>query len=275
MSRPMAPTDVDPFTSTEVYYARYRPGYGGGAIEYLQEKFDLDESSRVLDLGCGAGQITVPIAAFVGKVVGMDPNQAMIREAQTRAAEAGRDNIEWVVGSDSDLDEDLVPVRLTTMGRSFHWMDQERTLERLRSMTEPGGGVAILNDAEWFTRGEKRWQDEVYEIADEYIDDLPPRTGPVDYDDPWDEKLDAFGFHDVEVATFETEREWDVDSVVGYVFSLSYCSPETFGDEQEAFERDLRARLTDSEREPFVQRAETEVIAGRKQFGGIERENSG
>lgn len=260
----MGPTGGDPFTSTEEYYAKYRPGYGERAIEYLRERFELDESSRVLDLGCGAGQITVPLAALVDVVVGMDPNETMLREARRRADEAGRGSIEWVVGSDADLDEDLGTFRLTTMGRSFHWMDQERTLERLHSVTESGGGVAILNDAEWFTRGEKRWQDEVYAMAAEYVDDLPRRTGPVDYDDdPWDEKIEAFGFTDVDLATFETEREWDVDSIVGYVFSLSYCSPETFGDERQAFETDLRTHLKARGRETFVQRAETEIIAGR------------
>jgi hypothetical protein len=103
----------------------------------------------------------------------------------------------------------------------------------------------------------------VYAIADEYLDDLPDRTGPVEHDDPWDEKVAAFGFDDVEVATFETDREWDVDGIVGYVFSLSFCSPDTFGDEREAFENDLRARLSEMEGEPFVQRVETKIIAGR------------
>jgi len=187
----------------------------------------------------------------------------MLQEARRRADEAGSENVEWVVGSDSDLDDDMGPFRLTTMGRSFHWMDQEETLKRLRSMTVPGGGVAILNDDEWLTRGERGWQDEVYAVADEYVDGLPDRTGPVEYDGPWDEKVAAYGFDDVEVATFETDREWDVDDIVGYVFSLSFCSPGTFGDERESFENDLRARLSEMEGEPFVQRAETKIIAGR------------
>jgi SAM-dependent methyltransferase len=261
----MPPSEANPFAGTEEYYATHRPGYGDAAIEYLRTRFELDESSRVLDLGCGAGQITVPLAAHVDRVVGMDPNEAMLREARQRADKAGVENVEWVVGSDSDLDDDMGPFRLTTMGRSFHWMDEAETLERLHSMTEPGGGVAILNDAEWFTRGEREWQKAVYATGSEYLDDLPPRTGPVDHDDdPWDKKIEAFGFDDVEVATFETEREWDVDSIVGYVFSLSYCSPEAFDEDRDAFETDLRARLNDADRETFLQRAETEIIAGRK-----------
>lgn len=259
----MSTNDSNPFTSAEAYYTEYRPGYGDAVIEYLVERFELDSATRALDLGCGAGQITIPLAVHAGEVVGMDPNERMLREARNRAEAADRTDIEWMVGSDADLSDGLGTFRLTTMGRSFHWMNEERTLERLHRMTEPGGGVALLNEAEWFSRGTKGWQDDVYALADEYIEGLLERTGPVEYDDPWDELLAEFGFTDVETVTVESEREWTVDGIVGYVFSLSYCSPETFGDDKQTFENDLRAYLTERE-EPFIQDVNREVISGKK-----------
>ena len=44
---------------------------------------DLDESSRVLDVGCGDGRITALIAGRVpsGSVVGVDPSRDMIAHA--------------------------------------------------------------------------------------------------------------------------------------------------------------------------------------------------
>jgi SAM-dependent methyltransferase len=258
--------DTNLFTSSEEYYARYRPRYGDAAIRYLKDRFEVDESSRALDLGCGAGQITIPLAAHANVVVGMDPNTEMLRKAQQQAEAVGRDNVEWVVGSDSDLSDDLGPFRLTTMGRSFHWMDQRETLDRLYSLTEPGGGIAILNDADWFTRGGEQWQEDVYALTSEYIEDLPDRIGSTDieYEDPWDEMIDEFEFTDIEVTVFESEREWDIDSIVGYVFSLSFCSPEIFGTDMEEFEDDLRALLNEREGETFAQNAELKIISGRK-----------
>jgi SAM-dependent methyltransferase len=262
-------SDSSPFASTEAYYAEYRPEYGDEARRYLVDRFGLDESARVLDLGCGTGQIALDVAPAVGEVVGMDPNEAMLRAARCRADEAGIDNVEWVLGSDADLDTDLGSFRLTTMGRSFHWMDQRATLDRLHDLLEPGGGVALLTDSEWLTKGDAEWQGAVYDLADEYLDDLPDRVDPdeIEYDDPWDELLEKRGFTAVETATFDLRREWSLEAVVGYVFSLSYCSPETFGADKEAFESDVRALLRDRGGGPFVQHTVVEVISGRVPAG--------
>ncbi|WP_233265165.1 class I SAM-dependent methyltransferase [Halomarina oriensis] len=266
-------TDESParrFASTESYYAEHRPGYGDALFEFLAERFALGDESRVLDLGCGAGQTTLPLAERAGHVLAMDPNEEMVRHARRRASEAGVETVEWVVGSDADLRVEMGPFRLTVMGRSFHWMDQERTLDRLFRATEPGGGVALVTDREWLTKGQANWQAAVYEVTEQYLDDLPERVDPaaVSYDDPWDEKLRAFGFEDVETLEFDLHREWPVDGIVGYVFSLSYCSPDRFGGDAEAFETDLRARLTAFDRERFEQRATVEAIVGSKPTDG-------
>ncbi len=265
---PTVPSD-DPFRSAESYYAEYRPRYGDRPLDHLVDRFALDESSRALDLGCGAGQIAVPLADRVGRVVGVDPNEAMLDGAREQARRAGVENVEWIRGSDADLrgslGDDLGPFDVTTMGRAFHWMDRAPTLDRIRELTRPGGGVAVFGDTEWLTSGERAWQDEVYDLAAEYLDDLPERTGPrtEPYENPYDEMLADHGFAAVETATFERTREWTADEVVGYVFSLSFCSPATFGGEKGDFESELRERLDDLGG-PFEQTDEVRVVSGRK-----------
>jgi SAM-dependent methyltransferase len=260
----------DPFESTESYYAEYRPRYGEAPMGNLVDRFGLDDGSRALDLGCGAGQLASPLASHVDEVVGVDPNEAMLDEARRQAREADASNVEWVVGSDADLRGDLGdklgPVTVTTMGRSFHWMARKPTLDRLRELTEPGGGVAVFGDTEWLTSGRRDWQDEVYALASEYLGDIPDRTGPrtEPHDNPYDELVADCGFDDIEVATFEQTREWTTDEVVGYMFSLSFCSPARFGDERAPFRTDLRERLNELDGGPFEQAEEVRVISGRK-----------
>ncbi|MFC7135799.1 class I SAM-dependent methyltransferase [Halobaculum litoreum] len=257
------------FDSTAEHYARHRPGYGDAVVDRLRDRFSLDGGDggagpRVLDLGCGTGELAVPLAAHAERVVAMDPSPAMLEATRARAARAGAENVHAVEGDDTDvgrLDAANGPFRLTTMGRSFHWMDGAATLDRIRDVTEPGGGVTLVSDGEWLTKGTEGWQDAVYAVADEYVDDLPERTGPVAYDRTWADHLRDAGFDDVRVASVGERRDLDADAVVGYVLSLSFCSPERLGTDRRAFEDALRARLAEVGG-PFTYERTVEVTSG-------------
>ncbi|WP_248517759.1 class I SAM-dependent methyltransferase [Salinarchaeum laminariae] len=259
----------DPFAGTAAAYAHSRPGYGHEAIGHVADRFDLDAHTRLLDLGCGAGQLAVPLAARAGSVVAMDPNEAMCRATRERASRAGRSNVEIVLGSDADLRggmiDDLTPLDLTTMGRSLHWMDERATLECLREHTRSAGGVAIVDDVEWLTAGDEPWMAAVYDVVAEYVATLPERYDPdaVEYDDPWDELLTECGFQDVETVAFTVEREWPIEQIVEYVLSLSFASSDRFGDDLDSATNAIDRRLRTLGDEPFEQHARVSVLSGR------------
>lgn len=46
------------FTGTAWHYARYRPGYPQVFFDDLVQRFHLDGTGRLLDLGCGTRQLT-------------------------------------------------------------------------------------------------------------------------------------------------------------------------------------------------------------------------
>jgi 23S rRNA (uracil1939-C5)-methyltransferase len=51
--------------------------------------------SRVLDEGCGAGRLSLALAAAFRWVVGLDGEAPLIQEARRRAAAAGGGNVEF------------------------------------------------------------------------------------------------------------------------------------------------------------------------------------
>ncbi|KAB8191566.1 methyltransferase domain-containing protein [Nonomuraea phyllanthi] len=139
------------FAETAAYYARFRPGYPEMFFEDVVRRFRLDGTGRLLDLGCGTGQLGIPLAAHVAEVVGMDPEPGMLAEAARLAAARAVGNASWVLGGSADLPGTLGRFRLVAMGRSFHWMDRERVLEALdgmvEGMVEGDGGLVIAGDA--------------------------------------------------------------------------------------------------------------------------------
>ncbi|GAA5189801.1 hypothetical protein GCM10023322_43330 [Rugosimonospora acidiphila] len=70
------------------YYARYRRGYPPAAVDAIVKAFALGTDDVVLDLGCGTGQLTLPLAERVRAVVDPEPDMLVLAR---RAAEAQYD----------------------------------------------------------------------------------------------------------------------------------------------------------------------------------------
>lgn len=127
------------FSGTAPYYARFRPGYPQAFFSDVITRFALNGTGRSLDLGCGTGQLTIPLAEHVEQAVGLDPDPGMLAQAAQQARAAGARNLTWIQGDAADLAGELGRFRLVTMGRSFHWMDRERVLRGLTGVVEDDG----------------------------------------------------------------------------------------------------------------------------------------
>ena len=84
-------------------YHKYRHGYPAAVIDILADAFGLSADDVVIDLGCGTGQLALPVAERVRAVVGIDPEADMLRRASKAAREADVVNVSWVLGADTDL----------------------------------------------------------------------------------------------------------------------------------------------------------------------------
>jgi SAM-dependent methyltransferase len=101
---------------------------------------------KVLDVGCGAGDVSFLLAQRVGpegEVVGIDNNPAILETARMRAQVAGLTNISFVQGEittpELDGDFDAVVGRLILQ----HMNDPIETLRTLRRYIRPGGIMAF------------------------------------------------------------------------------------------------------------------------------------
>src|ERR1700753_581321 len=111
-------------------YHRYRHGYPCAAIDMLAETFGLNAQDMVVDVGCGTGQLTLPIARRVRAVIGMDPEPDMLRRARRAARDAQVSNVSWMLGADTDVPalRSLLGERsiaAVTIGQALHWMTYE------------------------------------------------------------------------------------------------------------------------------------------------------
>ena len=134
------------FRTAAQHYLQGRQPYAPALFQRLIQLTGTGHSSRVMDLGCGPGQIAVALAPHVGEVTAIDPEPEMLRVAENAAA--AHPEIRFIQASSDDLGPALGRFRLVVIGRAFHWMDRAGTLQRLDGLVEPGGAVALLGTRE-------------------------------------------------------------------------------------------------------------------------------
>jgi len=119
----------------------YRPITRG-----LLESAGIGPGMSVLDIGSGAGDVSLLLAELVGpkgRVVGVDMDAAILRRARERVTAVGWRNIEMRQGSIDALD--LEPGFDAVVGRwvLMYLPDPVATIRRLAALVRPGGILAF------------------------------------------------------------------------------------------------------------------------------------
>jgi len=99
-----------------------------------------------IDLACGPGTFTRPLAARVRHAIGVDLTPAMVEKARAEAARDGITNIEFVCADIYALPFADGAAGIVSCGYAFHHMtDPRRALAEMARILQPGGRVAITD----------------------------------------------------------------------------------------------------------------------------------
>jgi len=219
------------------HYRAGRPDYAPRLIRRVARLTGILSGSRVLDLGCGPGLLAVAFAPYAAEVVAMDPEPEML----ARVTEQAVPNVTPRQGSSHDVGPELGRFRLTTMGRSFHWMDRADTLRRLDELIEPGGAVALFH-THHLELPENAWTEEFRALCRRYADDewrgaRHRRPGWIRHE----AMLLQSPFSHLEAAAVVERRVVPANSLIDRVFSMSSTSPDRLGDRVEALTEEVMA----------------------------------
>ena len=109
----------------------------------------LKSGSRVLDLGCGPGTISVGLAKAIepGELHGIDMEESQIEVARASATSGGHSNATFHVGDATDLPfENGSFDAVNTHAVLMHIPDTEGTLSEVMRVLKPGGGAGEPRD---------------------------------------------------------------------------------------------------------------------------------
>ncbi len=122
-----------------------------------EANLQLSHGARILDLGCGKGQVSRILARELPgcEVLGMDLSEAMIRRARTDGPPMANLTFEAGDALDLPLDDGSVD-HVVCVASIKHWPDRMRGLQQVLRVLRPGGGLTILEAANTCTRRQAR-----------------------------------------------------------------------------------------------------------------------
>ncbi|HEX8977790.1 MAG TPA: class I SAM-dependent methyltransferase [Solirubrobacteraceae bacterium] len=99
-----------------------------------------------VDLGCGSGQLTLPLAARCATVLGVDISDEMIELMRTKALAAGVDNLQYKVQPIESLELEPDSIDLVVTNYALHHLrdsDKAAAVRRAFTWLRPGGQLVI------------------------------------------------------------------------------------------------------------------------------------
>lgn len=110
------------------------------ALELLR-RHGLGPSATLVDFGCGTGLLAVAAASEAGRVIGVDPSQAMLEVARSRS-----DAVEWVEAGFLTYEHSGDSPQLVHSRHALHHLPdfwKGVALARIHDLLAPGGTLVL------------------------------------------------------------------------------------------------------------------------------------
>jgi len=127
-------------------YDRARPAPPQALLDLLTQMMHTPQPALVVDLGSGTGLSTAGGGGRAARVIGIEPNDDMRREAAHKiAGQPYAAQIEYREGNAQQTGLPDGCADIVTAAQSFHWMEPAATLAEVARILRPGGLFAAYD----------------------------------------------------------------------------------------------------------------------------------
>ncbi len=210
------------------------------AQQRLLDAAELSAGDRVLDISCGTGLVTLPLAEQVkpgGEVVGVDLSEGMIEKAAGISSEKGVDNVsyEHMDAEDLDFEDGSFDAAVNSLGYMYYPEPDKATAEMFRVVKSGGQASALV----WGRRSECGWAS-IFPIVDRRVKtDVCPLFFQLGTGNNLVHTFEKAGFEEVTLdrfkvdMQFESEEEAIIGAFLGGAVAMAYRKFEE-ADKEEA-----------------------------------------
>lgn len=199
------------------------------AQERLLKAVNPQKGENVLDISCGTGLVTFPIAEAVGsegKVFGIDLSEGMIEKAVEEAETTNFSNVSFrhMDAEDLDLPDESFNIAVNSLGMMYY-PDPDKAIQEMYRVLKPEGRAAALV---WGRRNACGWA-EIFPIVDQRVkSDVCPLFFQLGTGENLSQSFYKAGFNNVESDRFkislcyQSDEKAIIGAFLGGAVALAY-----------------------------------------------------
>ena len=130
------------FDAVAHLYDRTRPGYPEPLFDDLARRSDIPKDGRILEIGPGTGQATLPLARRGFSILGLELGASMARLCRSNCREFPKVEIRNTAFEDWKPEEGAFDMVLAAT--AFHWIPYKVAYPRCARALKPTGSLALL-----------------------------------------------------------------------------------------------------------------------------------
>ena len=205
------------FDGAAMLYDEVRPGYPEALFDDVVSLSGIPIGGRILEIGCGTGQATVPLARRGYPILCVELGENLAAVARRNLA--AYPLVEVQTGGFEEWPLEAETFDLAVSATAFHWLDPAVAYRKVARALKPGGAIALFwnehvyseASADFFEAAQEVYEREAPEIVgpEDFKglprpDEVPDRTGEIEgsgvFDGvitrsyTWDESYDAAGY---------------------------------------------------------------------------------
>lgn len=130
------------FNEIALSYDRSRPTYPDSLVDRALEVAGITAGDRVLEVGCGTGQLTRGLLARGLRVTAVEPGDELIRIARENLKDAG--DVQFVHRTLEDFELPRESYAAVFSASAIHWVDPDLSWRKTAEALAPGGTLALI-----------------------------------------------------------------------------------------------------------------------------------
>lgn len=143
-------------------------------IKQLLGKLSLKRDMSLLDMGCGPGTLTIPLAKKVKKVTALDISEEMLKYVRKEAKDNSLTNIDYIHRSweETEIGKHILPHDIVIASRSFPEKDPLQSIKKLDQIARKAVYITMWvnhDENENFYRDTYNYIGKKYTAAPDYI----------------------------------------------------------------------------------------------------------